>query len=63
MSPQEAARILDLLAQGIDPESGELLPQDNVVHSPTVIRALFWPPVPFWHSRAPRFPKRKKTQA
>ncbi len=41
MSPQEAARILDLLAQGIDPDSGELLPSDNVVQSSAVIRALF----------------------
>jgi len=41
MSPQEAVRILDLLAQGIDPDSGGLLPQDSVVHSAAVIRALF----------------------
>lgn len=41
MSLKEAAQILDMLAQGIDPDSGEVLPPENVVNSPKVIRALF----------------------
>lgn len=41
MSPQQAKRVLDLLATGVDPETGEVLPHDHVLNSPSVIRALF----------------------
>lgn len=41
MSPKEAKRVLDLLANGIDPATGEVLPSEHVLNSPTVIRALF----------------------
>lgn len=35
-----AQQILSLLADGIDPETGEMLPQDSVCNQPEVIRAL-----------------------
>jgi hypothetical protein len=41
MSPQEAQRIVDSLAHGIDPESGEVLTGDSPLCSAPVIRALF----------------------
>ena len=41
MSPKEAKKTLELLAQGVDPETGEVLAHDSVLHSPEVIRALF----------------------
>ncbi|MDG4596774.1 MAG: hypothetical protein P9F75_13990 [Candidatus Contendobacter sp.] len=41
MSPREAKRILELLAQGVDPETGEVLPSDNPLNAPAIIRALF----------------------
>ena len=33
-------QILSLLADGIDPETGEILPEDSVCNQPEVIRAL-----------------------
>lgn len=42
MSPTEARRIIEALAQGVDPETGaEVLPQDSLLQRPAVIRALF----------------------
>ena len=41
MSPTDAQKIIDALAGGIDPETGEVLPPDSPVNSPHVIRALF----------------------
>lgn len=41
MSPQEAHRIVDSLAHGVDPESGEVLSGDSPLCSAPVIRALF----------------------
>lgn len=41
MSPLEAKKIIDVLANGIDPESGEILPAGSTFNSPQVIRALF----------------------
>jgi hypothetical protein len=41
MSPTEARRIIEALAQGVDPETGEVLPQDSLLQRPVVIRALF----------------------
>lgn len=41
MSPKEAKRILELLLQGVDPETGEVLSRDGVLNTPEVIRALF----------------------
>ena len=41
MTPQEAKRVIESLARGVDPETGEVLPDDNPIHSPNVIRALF----------------------
>ena len=41
MSPQEAKLIIESLAKGIDPDSGEILPEQGLLHSPKIIRALF----------------------
>lgn len=41
MSPREAKNIIDALANGIDPETGEVLPAQSMFNSPQVIRALF----------------------
>lgn len=41
MSPLEAQPIIEALAKGIDPDTGELLPKEGVFNSPQVIRALF----------------------
>lgn len=41
MSPNEAKRVLEALANGIDPETGEVLHGIRVLDYPTVIRALF----------------------
>jgi hypothetical protein len=41
MSLQETRRIIEALANGIDPETGEVLPAQNAVNNPQVIRALF----------------------
>lgn len=41
MSPLEARTIIDALANGIDPETGEILPMQSTFNSPQVIRALF----------------------
>ena len=41
MSPLEAKKIIDALANGIDPETGETLPSQSTFNSPQVIRALF----------------------
>ena len=41
MTPSEARKILELLADGVDPETGEVLPGSSPYNSPMVIRALF----------------------
>ena len=41
MSPLEAKKIIESLANGIDPETGEILPAQSTFNSPQVIRALF----------------------
>ena len=41
MSPIEAKHIISSLANGIDPETGEVLPEHSAINSPQVIRALF----------------------
>ena len=41
MSPLEAKKIIDALANGIDPETGEILPSQSTFNNPQVIRALF----------------------
>lgn len=41
MSPLEAQKIIESLANGIDPETGEILPTQSIFNSPQVIRALF----------------------
>jgi hypothetical protein len=41
MSPLEAKKIIEQLANGIDPETGEILPAQSIFNSPQVIRALF----------------------
>jgi hypothetical protein len=41
MTPTEAKQIIDVLASGVDPAAGEVLPEDNPLNSPHVIRALF----------------------
>ena len=41
MSPLKAKEIIEALANGIDPETGEILPAQSPVNNPQVIRALF----------------------
>ena len=41
MTPVEAQQIIDTLAKGVDPETGEVLPPSSCLNSPHVIRALF----------------------
>lgn len=41
MTPKEAKQIIDVLASGVDPATGEVLPEDHPLNSPHVIRALF----------------------
>ncbi len=41
MTPAEAKQIIEVLAGGVDPATGEVLPDDNPLSSPHVIRALF----------------------
>jgi hypothetical protein len=41
MFPLEAKKIIDALANGIDPETGEILPAQSTFNNPQVIRALF----------------------
>ena len=41
MSPNEAKPIIEALANGIDPETGEDLAAQSVFNNPQVIRALF----------------------
>lgn len=41
MTPEEAKHIMTVLASGVDPTTGEVLPDDSTLNSPHVIRALF----------------------
>jgi hypothetical protein len=41
MDRQEAGSLLSILARGIDPITGEILPDDHVCQQPAVIRALY----------------------
>ena len=41
MLPSEARRVVESLANGIDPVTGETLPAESPFNSPQVIRALF----------------------
>ena len=41
MTPAEARQIVEVLANGIDPATGEVLPDDSALSNPHVIRALF----------------------
>lgn len=41
MTPAEAKQIIEVLAGGVDPATGEVLPDDSPLSSPHVIRALF----------------------
>lgn len=41
MTPAEAKQIIEVLAGGIDPSTGEVLTDDSPLSSPHVIRALF----------------------
>jgi hypothetical protein len=41
MSPNEAKSIIETLANGVDPETGEVLSAQSVFNNPQVIRALF----------------------
>ena len=41
MELDEAKNIVTALANGIDPTTGEVLPQESPYNDPTVIRALF----------------------
>ena len=37
----KAREVIRILANGVDPTTGEVLPAESVYHSPEVIRALF----------------------
>ncbi len=41
MTPQEAKTILDFLADGVNPETGEVLSGQDIYNQPRIIRALF----------------------
>jgi hypothetical protein len=41
MTPTEARQIIEVLASGVDPATGEVMPDDSPLSSPHVIRALF----------------------
>lgn len=41
MSPLEAKLIIEALANGIDPETGEILNNQSAFNNPSVIRSLF----------------------
>lgn len=41
MSPLEAKKIIDTLAGGVDPDTGEILAAEGTLSRPRVIRALF----------------------
>ncbi len=41
MTSAEAQQIIEVLAGGVDPATGEVLPDDSPLSSPHVIRALF----------------------
>ncbi|PXX36843.1 hypothetical protein DFR42_11950 [Undibacterium pigrum] len=41
MTPQKAKTILESLALGIHPETGEALPDQGIFNQPQIIRALF----------------------
>ncbi|MFO0904285.1 MAG: hypothetical protein U0939_14880 [Pirellulales bacterium] len=41
MHANDARRLLELLALGIDPTTEQPLPSDHLLHSPPLIRALF----------------------
>ena len=41
MTPTEAKQVIEVLAGGIDPQTGEVLAEDNPVNNAHVIRALF----------------------
>lgn len=41
MSPTEALTIIDALANGIDPKSGELVAGDHLINDGQIVRALF----------------------
>lgn len=41
MLPSEAKKIIETLANGMDPKTGRLFPEQSVFNNPLVIRALF----------------------
>lgn len=41
MSPSEAKTLLETLANGVDPKTGEVLLEESAFNHPPVIRALF----------------------
>lgn len=42
LSPSRAKTILRFLADGVDPDTGELLPADHILNRAEVVRALFF---------------------
>jgi hypothetical protein len=40
MSPSDAKSVIEALANGIHPETGEVLSRESMFNSPNVIRAL-----------------------
>ena len=54
MELSTAKQILSLLADGIDPETGEIVPEDSVCNQPEVIRALRFSPDCLSHQKQRR---------
>ena len=59
MELQIAREILNVLAQGIHPVSGEVMPADSPYNEPPVIRALFTVSQALEHCEAPAKPRRE----
>ncbi len=41
MDVEEALKVVEALAEGVNPETGELLPSESCFNSPRVIRAMY----------------------
>jgi hypothetical protein len=62
MTPNEAAQILEALARGIDPETGEVFPEDSPLNNTHVVRALFMGAKALTDGSAASKPKREAVE-
>lgn len=63
MEHEEAKKVLELLAKGISPETGELLANDGPFNEPRVIRALYFALGLFGSTKGPAESKNPPAQA